>query len=273
MRPPVISRDRDRSRPWRAPACARPERRATSSTATRSRARSRPRRRPAAAARRPPRANAGARPGTGAHRERAGHHAHRRADRDRRGRAAADGRRGGLGGRDRDARCWRPEQGCGAPPAPEVNLFVVGWGPAVDVATAEAALRSLLDELPFFPGRPVESWAAADGLAAAAWVRHADDLPYACVSERLARALLRPALPLDGRGQRPTGGRPPTRASSSTRRPPGRRRSTAASRPSPTTRPRSRSRWPPTPSAPTRSTRPLATARAGSRTAPPRCAA
>ena len=64
-----------------------------------------------------------------------------------------------------------------------MNLFVVGWGPAVDVATAEGALRTLLDELPFFPGRPIESWAAADDVAVAAWVRHADDLPYACVSE------------------------------------------------------------------------------------------
>jgi hypothetical protein len=57
-----------------------------------------------------------------------------------------------------------------------VNLFVVGWGSGADVADAEAALRRLLEKLPFFPGRPVESWSA--DAAAAAWVRH-DELPYA----------------------------------------------------------------------------------------------
>jgi hypothetical protein len=61
-----------------------------------------------------------------------------------------------------------------------VNLFVVGWGPGVEVAEAEGALSRLLAELPFFPGRPVETWSR--GAAAAAWVRHAD-LPYACESD------------------------------------------------------------------------------------------
>ena len=60
-----------------------------------------------------------------------------------------------------------------------MNLFVVGWAPDVEVAQAESALSRLLDELPFFPGRPVETWAT--GGAAAAWVRHAE-LPYATES-------------------------------------------------------------------------------------------
>ena len=36
----------------------------------------------------------------------------------------------------------------------------------------EAALRRLLDRLPFFPGRPVETWSAPSGALAAAWVTH-----------------------------------------------------------------------------------------------------
>lgn len=61
-----------------------------------------------------------------------------------------------------------------------MNLFVVGWGGGTDAEAAEGAVGRLLADLPFFPGRPVESWAA--GTAAAAWVRH-DDLPYAHQSE------------------------------------------------------------------------------------------
>jgi hypothetical protein len=57
-----------------------------------------------------------------------------------------------------------------------VNLFVVGWGPSVDAEAAEGALSRLLAQLPFFPERPIETW-ATDG-AAFAWVRH-DGLPYA----------------------------------------------------------------------------------------------
>ena len=60
-----------------------------------------------------------------------------------------------------------------------MNLFVVGWGPGADVAEAESALGRLLERLPFFPGRPVETWAA--DTAAAAWVCH-DGLPYATES-------------------------------------------------------------------------------------------
>jgi hypothetical protein len=55
-----------------------------------------------------------------------------------------------------------------------VNLFVAGTsesGPA-DAAAAEHALRSILEWLPFFPGRAVETWMAPSGRAAAAWVAH-----------------------------------------------------------------------------------------------------
>jgi hypothetical protein len=58
-----------------------------------------------------------------------------------------------------------------------VNLFVLGWcaertvGPEVPAE----ALGRLLDRLPFFPGRPVETWAAPSGALAAAWVAHAPD--------------------------------------------------------------------------------------------------
>jgi hypothetical protein len=63
-----------------------------------------------------------------------------------------------------------------------VNLFLAGWRPAggIDRSAPAAALRRLLESLPFFPGRPVEEWAAATGRFAAAWVRHDADLPYAC---------------------------------------------------------------------------------------------
>src|SRR5687768_9922016 len=55
-----------------------------------------------------------------------------------------------------------------------VNLFVVGWSSerAVDGAAPEAALRRLLERLPFFPARPVETWLAPSGALAAAWVTH-----------------------------------------------------------------------------------------------------
>jgi hypothetical protein len=55
-----------------------------------------------------------------------------------------------------------------------VNLFVLGWCAelTVDPEAAETALARLLDRLPFFPGRPVEKWAAPSGALAAAWVAH-----------------------------------------------------------------------------------------------------
>ena len=64
-----------------------------------------------------------------------------------------------------------------------MNLFVVGWcaDGAGEAAEAAGALERLLEELPFFPGRPVE--ALARGPAAAAWVPHRDDLPYAHVDD------------------------------------------------------------------------------------------
>lgn len=62
-----------------------------------------------------------------------------------------------------------------------MNLFVVGLrhGGGLVEARAREPLERLLRELPFFPGRPVEAWSAAGGCAVAAWVRHADELPYA----------------------------------------------------------------------------------------------
>ncbi len=55
-----------------------------------------------------------------------------------------------------------------------MNLFLLGWSgeAAVDAAAGERALRRLLERLPFFPGRPVETWAAPSGALAAAWVTH-----------------------------------------------------------------------------------------------------
>jgi hypothetical protein len=58
-----------------------------------------------------------------------------------------------------------------------VNLFLVGWSAAraVDRAAPERTLRDLAARLPFFPGRPVERWAAPSGALAAAWVQHAPE--------------------------------------------------------------------------------------------------
>jgi hypothetical protein len=55
-----------------------------------------------------------------------------------------------------------------------VNLFVLGWSGdrSVDPGAGEAALRRLLERLPFFPGRPVETWVAPSGALAAAWISH-----------------------------------------------------------------------------------------------------
>lgn len=49
-----------------------------------------------------------------------------------------------------------------------MNLFVV----ALPGAPVERALAALLARLPFFPGRPVETWSAPSGGLAAAWVQH-----------------------------------------------------------------------------------------------------
>jgi asparagine synthetase B (glutamine-hydrolysing) len=55
-----------------------------------------------------------------------------------------------------------------------VNLFVLGWSGerSADASAPDAALRRLLERLPFFPGRPVETWAAPSGTLAAAWITH-----------------------------------------------------------------------------------------------------
>jgi hypothetical protein len=54
-----------------------------------------------------------------------------------------------------------------------LNLFLIGAGG--DVQTAERAFRALLERLPFFSGRPVESWAAPSRGVVAAWVQHDPD--------------------------------------------------------------------------------------------------
>jgi len=55
-----------------------------------------------------------------------------------------------------------------------VNLFLLSWSGdrAVDAGTPQSALRRLLERLPFFPGRPIETWAPPSGALAAAWVAH-----------------------------------------------------------------------------------------------------
>ena len=62
-----------------------------------------------------------------------------------------------------------------------MNLFLIGHRPGepLDTAQPRGVLERLLARLPFFPGRPVESWASADGTVAAAWVRHSEEMPYA----------------------------------------------------------------------------------------------
>ncbi|MEA2473581.1 MAG: hypothetical protein QOE06_1496 [Thermoleophilaceae bacterium] len=55
-----------------------------------------------------------------------------------------------------------------------MNLFVLAWSGerAVDPAGPAAGLRRLLERLPFFPGRPVETWTAPSAALAAAWISH-----------------------------------------------------------------------------------------------------
>jgi hypothetical protein len=76
-----------------------------------------------------------------------------------------------------------------------LNLFLIGAGG--DAQTAERAIRALLERLPFFPGRPVETWEAPSGGAVAAWVQHDPDqtggVRYALAErERLALFAGRP---------------------------------------------------------------------------------
>jgi hypothetical protein len=51
-----------------------------------------------------------------------------------------------------------------------LNLFVVGV--AGQLETAERALAAVLERLPFFPGRPIESWRSPSEAVVAAWVQH-----------------------------------------------------------------------------------------------------
>ena len=76
-----------------------------------------------------------------------------------------------------------------------MNLFLIVAGG--DAETAERALRSLLERLPFLPGRTVESWRAPSGGAVAAWAQHGPEqtggAPYAAAErERLALFAGRP---------------------------------------------------------------------------------
>jgi hypothetical protein len=89
-----------------------------------------------------------------------------------------------------------------------VNLFVAGTSERapVDGAAAERALRSLLERLPFFPGRPVQTWTAGRG--AAAWVAH--DARYAhAAAEGL---VLWSGRPIRWAGDREADGATPIRA-------------------------------------------------------------
>ena len=68
-----------------------------------------------------------------------------------------------------------------------MNLFVVGWRPGIGADEPRRALERLLEKLPFFAGRPVETVSAAR--AAAAFVRHSEELPYVHTDEREGFAL------------------------------------------------------------------------------------
>ncbi|MFL5780600.1 MAG: hypothetical protein ACJ760_04735 [Thermoleophilaceae bacterium] len=85
-----------------------------------------------------------------------------------------------------------------------VNLFVAGLAERAqpDLGAAERALRSLLERLPFFPGRHVETWAA--GRAAAAWVAH-DARHAEAAGERL---VLWSGRPIRWAGEREADGAP-----------------------------------------------------------------
>jgi hypothetical protein len=72
-----------------------------------------------------------------------------------------------------------------------VNLFVVAW--AGDRRVDEA-LASVSARLPFFTGRPIESWRAESGLLSAAWVTHAQERYVHVEPDRLALFSGRPIL-------------------------------------------------------------------------------
>jgi hypothetical protein len=89
-----------------------------------------------------------------------------------------------------------------------VNLFVVGSGPGVEARQAEGALGRLLEELPFFPGRPIETWQT--GGTAAAWVCHED---FAYATERGNSLALFSGRPFRWTGDEEADGRGPADAS------------------------------------------------------------
>ena len=70
-----------------------------------------------------------------------------------------------------------------------VNLFIVACGDGPPVA---GMLASLVERLPFFPGRPVDSWSGSG--CSAAWVTHEGTNYVAAEPERLAMYSGRPIL-------------------------------------------------------------------------------
>ncbi|MDQ3936815.1 MAG: hypothetical protein M3340_19530, partial [Actinomycetota bacterium] len=94
-----------------------------------------------------------------------------------------------------------------------MNLFLLGWSAErrVDPAEAESALRRLLDRLPFFPGRPVETWHAPSGALAAAWVVHGPEQTggVGYVHTERERLALFAGRPIRWSGEREADGRGP----------------------------------------------------------------
>ncbi|HEX8742512.1 MAG TPA: hypothetical protein VF712_05215 [Thermoleophilaceae bacterium] len=94
-----------------------------------------------------------------------------------------------------------------------MNLFVLGWSSerSVELDAPHAALRRLLERLPFFPGRPVETWAAPSGGLAAAWVSHGPEQTggVSYVHTEPARLALFSGRPVRWTGEREADGRGP----------------------------------------------------------------
>ena len=94
-----------------------------------------------------------------------------------------------------------------------MNLFLIGWSGKVRVepAVAVGALERLLERLPFFPGRPVETWTAPSGALAAAWVTHGPEqtggVEY--VRAERGRIALFSGRPVCWSGEREADGRAP----------------------------------------------------------------
>ena len=90
-----------------------------------------------------------------------------------------------------------------------MNLFLIGV--RGQVAAAERALSGLLERLPFFPGRSVETWSAPSGALVAAWTAHSPEqtggVPYA-LAERDRLALFS-GRPIRWTGDREADGRGP----------------------------------------------------------------